>query len=238
MNICKKKELCVMQYLFRSYKIFRLFNIDVFLHGSIFLWLFVISLLNINTGIFLVQLFFYVLLHEFGHSLMAKHYNIPARAITLYPFGGIAELHLPDRYDATQEFFITLAGPLVNFVFCLLFFPILFMDYNKTVVLPDFLNVVLGCGLVCNLVLLLFNLIPCFPMDGGRIFRSIVYYFCQDLLKATKVVVYLGRVVGIGMIALGLYYYQLNLVFVSLIVLYLSNLEYKHVQNKYDRPFI
>jgi Zn-dependent protease len=145
-------------------------------------------------------LFGIVLLHELGHSLAALYYNIPVRDITLLPIGGLARLdRMPEK--PIQEFVVAAAGPAVNVVLAIVFFPILLVIIGESMFSGRSLMMAFagpslpGAAMflfVVNLSLLIFNLIPAFPLDGGRIFRSLLAMFL-DYEKATTLAVRIGQ---------------------------------------------
>ncbi len=128
-----------------------------------------------------------VLLHELGHSVMALHYQIRVRSITLHIFGGIAEIG-GESPSATAEFLIAIAGPLVSFALAAIFY----------VLQPIFLTVQPLFGLFkylayINLTLALFNLIPGYPLDGGRVLRAAVWAISGNMKRATIIAAKVGR---------------------------------------------
>ncbi len=160
-----------------------------------------------------LSIFLLVLLHELGHSMMAHEYGLRVRDITLVPFGGIARIEqMPSHPRA--EAMISVAGPLVNLAIALLLLPILLMvglaSGNDSV--QDFAQFGLGdvslTGflfylLLANLTLAVFNLLPAFPMDGGRILRAGVTPF-MGRQGATTVAVAIGITLGVLIGILGL----------------------------------
>ena len=156
-------------------------------------------------------LFLVVLLHELGHSFAALSFGIPVRDITLLPIGGVARLErMPDK--PVQEFIVALAGPAVNVVLAVLLAPIFgylieseigFRLFNARpqlawgMLLRQALDGFSLIGIVAylfiaNLYLLIFNMIPAFPLDGGRVFRSLLAMWI-DSEKATWIAVWVGR---------------------------------------------
>jgi Zn-dependent protease len=154
---------------------------------------------------FILSIFVCVVLHEFGHALTAQHYNIKTKDITLYPIGGIARLEsMPKK--PKEELIVALAGPAVNLVLVMLL--ILFVNRellsdpaNLAVIGPD--NFLLAFVAV-NFWLAVFNLIPAFPMDGGRVFRALLS-FKLNRAKATQIAAALGQTLAVGFILLGFY---------------------------------
>jgi Zn-dependent protease len=146
--------------------------------------------------LFLVGVFGSVLLHELGHALAARRYGIRTRGITLLPIGGLAQLEGEPR-TPKQELVIALAGPAVNFALAAGLFAI-----TTVAGLPAW--GLLGSLLVANLSLGLFNLIPAFPMDGGRALRAIVATRVGGP-RATDIAVQIGKVAAIAFGIVGLF---------------------------------
>jgi Zn-dependent protease len=149
-------------------------------------------------GLFTSALFFgSVLFHELSHSIVARHYKIRVVSITLFIFGGVARIGR-DPGKAIQEFNIAIAGPIASFVLAGAFFGIslLFPSDQKLTALATYL-----AG--TNLILGLFNLAPGFPLDGGRIFRAIVWAITKDFSKATRAAGTSGKLIAGALIAYG-----------------------------------
>lgn len=140
-----------------------------------------------------------VLLHELGHSVVALHYKIPVRSITLFIFGGVAEIGA-EPPSAKAEFWIAIAGPLVSFALAILFG--LLQSASSTVQLLFAMDKYLA---IENGALAVFNLIPAFPLDGGRIFRATVWKITNSWRRATIVAANLGRFIGFLFILLGVW---------------------------------
>jgi Zn-dependent protease len=138
-----------------------------------------------------------VLLHELGHSVVAIGYRIPVRSITLFVFGGVAEIGgEPPR--ASAEFWIAIAGPAVSFALAALFTVV-----ARVVAASEPLTALATYLAYTNAILAAFNLIPGFPLDGGRVFRALVWGVTHDLRRATQIAANLGRVVAFAFIGLG-----------------------------------
>jgi Zn-dependent protease len=174
-----------------SWKLGRVAGIDLFLHPTFLLVFLFAGGLPIP---YVLALFGCVLLHELGHALMARRFGIETADITLYPIGGVARLKRMPR-AAGAELLIALAGPAVNFaiVGCLIGL--------QTLGLASFDNSWLGAFasylVLMNLVLGLFNLIPAFPMDGGRVFRALLSGWLGRV-RATSVAASVGRALAMG----------------------------------------
>lgn len=144
-------------------------------------------------------LFGSVLLHELGHSVVAMRYRIPVRSITLFIFGGVAQIGA-EPPSASAEFWIAIAGPAVSFALALLFGLLqpIFAPIMPLLALTSYLAYINGA-------LALFNLIPGFPLDGGRVFRAIVWGFSHNLRRATVIAGNLGRLIGFLFILFGVW---------------------------------
>jgi Zn-dependent protease len=151
--------------------------------------------------IFTGALFLCVLLHEFGHVFAARAFGIRTPDITLLPIGGVARLEkLPER--PWQELVVAIAGPMVNVVIALLLLLVVGMPNPLDPVLFDFTSPVgvLQRLMVLNIWLVLFNMIPAFPMDGGRVFRALLA-MTMPYAKATSIASVVGQVLaGVGVI--------------------------------------
>jgi Zn-dependent protease len=185
-----------------SWKIARLFGIDVRLHWTFLLL--VAALLSGSdasaTAFVLGTAFGSVLLHELGHSLVAKRFGVHVVDITFWPLGGMARMaEIPE--EPRIEGWIAIAGPAVNFLLAALAAPLL----AAALVLnapAGAVNAAFGF-LAINLTLGTFNLVPAFPMDGGRLLRAFLARR-RDYVRATELAVRAGRVVALGMLALSL----------------------------------
>jgi Zn-dependent protease len=146
-----------------------------------------------------ILLFVSVLLHELGHSVVALQYKIPVRSITLFFFGGVAQIGA-EPPGAIAEFLIAIAGPLVSLVLAVCF-------YTAQPVVAG-LAPLLGLTkylAYTNLALVIFNLIPAYPLDGGRVFRAIVWAITGNLRQATLTAANVGRFFGFSFIFLGVW---------------------------------
>jgi len=148
-----------------------------------------------------------VTLHEFGHALTAKHFHYITNDITLLPIGGIARMdELPDK--PKQELAVALAGPLVNVVIALVLLPFVLWkglpDTNAVTIIGGNMDDYLGGIFYINISLAIFNLIPAFPMDGGRVFRALLSFF-MNRVKATTVASRTGQSISILFIVVGLF---------------------------------
>ncbi|MBS3166193.1 site-2 protease family protein [Candidatus Woesearchaeota archaeon] len=142
-------------------------------------------------------LFVSVLLHELSHSLVARSQNIKVESITLFFFGGVAGISSED-IKPFSEFWMAMAGPLFSIVLGILFYIIHRADGGL------YLTAISYYLYQLNFTLAIFNLIPGFPLDGGRAFRAILHAYYKDLVKATRIASAVGKALGIALFILGL----------------------------------
>lgn len=219
--------------MFPSLRIARIAGIDLSIHWTFWLlplWVAFtvddVSVLPVWMHVFLlVPLFACIALHEYGHALTAKQFGIRTRSITLSPLGGIASLErMSDR--PWEEFWIAIAGPLVNVVIAILLgiglgiYAGLDAEFTSNVWWRFF-----GILFLANVVLVVFNMIPAFPMDGGRVLRSILAG-ALGMLPGTRIAVLVGTFFAIlmgaaGMLVLG----NPWLILISLFVIWAGNQE-------------
>ncbi len=139
---------------------------------------------------FILVLFLCVVLHEYGHAIAARRYGIKTQDITLLPIGGVARLErMPE--NPAQELVIAAAGPMVNVVIAAALFAFT-LAVGSALNLRMLENTFVGRLLLVNVVLVLFNLIPAFPMDGGRILRALLA-MRLDYARATQYAAWLGQ---------------------------------------------
>lgn len=148
-----------------------------------------------------LTLFASVVVHELFHSLVARHYGLPMKGITLFIFGGVAEMD-DEPPNAKAEFMMAIAGPAASILIGLLFF--VFYQATKLSWPPQVLGV-LGYLYWINWILAAFNMIPAFPLDGGRVLRSALWQWKKDLPQATRIASGIGAGFGLLLIGLGIF---------------------------------
>ncbi|MGZ7116592.1 MAG: CBS domain-containing protein [Methanobacterium sp.] len=225
-----------------SFKIFSISGIPVELHISFLLlivFIFVLAFLGIVTlylAFIIILLFVTVVIHEFSHSYMAKRYGVPVERIILLPIGGVSAMgEIPK--DPGQELKIAVAGPLTNIIiaiFCLIGLFItggigtlsvssFFLTNAPTADINLFLSNFLGI----NLLLGLFNLLPAFPMDGGRVLRA---FLARNMtyIKATKTAATIGKQLAILMAIFGIFFNPI-LILIAIFIYIGADQEYKSI---------
>ncbi len=206
-----------------SFKIASAWGIPIELHITFILLIAAVLILYIPTQQFynffiVLFLFVFVVFHELAHSVVARHYGIKVRKIILYPIGGVSEIEeIPD--NPSQEWRMAVAGPLTSLVLGATLLTIslfalkqAFNIYTFTTITGNFLTDLA----TLNIYLGAFNLIPAFPMDGGRVFRALL----AERLKysdATRYAVYIGKIFGIAMVLIG-FVYNFLLILVGIFV--------------------
>jgi stage IV sporulation protein FB len=188
--------------------------------------------------VFISLLFLMVTLHELGHSLVALRYGVPVRDITLLPIGGLARLE-GELTRPAQEFWIALAGPAVNLVLAALLgavvLPLLgWRALGGFDLLWTSLNTIgweklLTDLLVANVGLTLFNLLPAFPMDGGRVLRALLASRMGEL-DATRIAARVGQGLAVLLGLVGFFGGALNLVFVAMFIYTGAEQEWRGIQ--------
>ena len=144
--------------------------------------------------------FLSLILHELSHALMARRYGLPIRGITLFIFGGVAEM-TDEPPTAQAEFMVAIAGPIMTVLITVAAFAVWAVGSQSSWPVA-----VVGVAQVVGMLngfLAVFNLVPAFPLDGGRVLRSILWYWKGNLRWATRVTSAIGSAFGIGLIVLG-----------------------------------
>lgn len=212
-----------------SLKIAKLWGIGIYLHWTFLIlpaWMVVASAaagqgtMMILRGLALiVAVFACIVMHELGHALTARKFGVQTRDITLLPIGGVARMErIPE--NPFQEFWIAIAGPAVNAVIALVLGAILFAWGGVDAILAG-QNLTAGSFVTnvmwVNVALLVFNLIPAFPMDGGRVLRAILASRLP-YVQATKIAATVGQMLAIFLFVIGLLSHHWMLTLVAIFV--------------------
>ena len=146
-------------------------------------------------------IFISVLIHELAHSLVAKARGLPVSSITLFILGGVSNL-TDEPEKPGIEFLMAIAGPGTSLLLAGIFWGIWYLLGNQVI----FIKAIIGYMAMANALLAGFNLLPGFPLDGGRVFRSILWRTTGNLLKATNIAAIVGRIFGWVFMALGVWF--------------------------------
>lgn len=211
-----------------SFRLTRIFGININIHFTFFLLLLLFFILLGPRGLILILgVFFFVTVHELCHSLVALHFGIKVKKITLLPIGGVASMsEIPTK--PYQELLISLAGPMSNVLVVIVFyFPLLLLLGKETLMYP-FLVItgqapfagnfnILAHIYWINLILAVFNMLPAFPMDGGRVLRAILSYR-MSYKAATGVAVRLGHIFALLFGYIGLVHGHIFLLIIAIFI--------------------
>jgi Zn-dependent protease/predicted transcriptional regulator len=204
--------------LIKGYRLFRLFGFDIKLNLT---WLLLGLLITwtLAAGLFptdypglaastywwmgvagAVGILFSIVFHELSHSLVARHFGLPMGGITLFIFGGVAEMK-EEPVNPKVEFLMAVAGPLASLVLALFFW-----SFERLALGVGWPTPLVGVGsylAYINLLLAVFNLLPAFPLDGGRMLRAALWFWRKDLLGATQTASQIGSGFGLALMFLG-----------------------------------
>ena len=228
-----------------SFKLGKIADIGIFIHWTFSLLILFIVFINYRSGhnatqilwsvFFVLSIFITVVMHELGHALAAKRYNIITKDITLLPIGGIARLEkIPEK--PIEELIVAIAGPLVNIVLAVIIGIFITIPATSEQLMAQLANGVnvnnffLNFFLV-NFWLALFNLIPAFPMDGGRILRALLSFRLQRHV-ATRISARIGQFLALGFILLG-FFTSPFLIFIGIFVIIGAQVETDYTESKF-----
>ena len=214
-----------------SFKIGSVWGVPIELHLTfiiLMIGVLILSYPQLYPFALVLFLFIFVVLHELAHSVVARHYKIQVRKIVLYPIGGVSEIEEISE-NPRIEWRVSIAGPLASFAigsFLIALDRVLLLEVPKTSIgspLSTVGSFALDLGLL-NLLLGAFNLIPAFPMDGGRVFRAFLAEH-MNFSDATKYAAFLGRLFGILMVLFGFIFPSYFLLIVVGVFVYIGATE-------------
>jgi len=198
-----------------SLNIGKIFGINFKIHITFFFLLFFIFISVLQqhglsnallAALFICAVFACVLIHELGHSLVARRFGKQAKSIILLPIGGVAAMEeMPEK--PAQEIIMAVIGPFINLAIALLLYLLVgsWTGVGVPDLYPDSLKTFLAGLIGVNIMLAVFNLVPAFPMDGGRVLRAILA-MKLDYVKATSVAVFIGQAVAMFLIFFGIFF--------------------------------
>lgn len=202
-----------------SWRFARIAGIDLYVHATFLLLLAWVVLREYAGGmgavagalVYIVALFTIIVLHELGHALTARRFGVATRDIILLPIGGVARLEGMPR-QARHELLVALAGPAVNVALAILLYAIVrlggpppWIDLLETMGTLTSVRAFLYQLVFVNLTLALFNLLPAFPMDGGRVFRALLAMRMSSYARATNIATRVGGAMALLLGLTGLY---------------------------------
>ena len=230
--------------MFGSLKLGNLFGIGIYLHATFWLLPLLVLFEGVAAGdlgaaafdvTVLFAVFGCVVLHEIGHALAARYYGIATRDITLYPVGGVASLErMPER--PWHEVVVALAGPAVNVVIALgilggVWITSEALNVNWSSPGTDQGVAFVGRLFWANVILCAFNLIPAFPMDGGRVLRALLNTRLPRV-KATEIAVRVGTVFAVVGLLLGVYFGHVMWIVLAAVIFLLGRAELAAVRGR------
>ena len=202
----------------KGYRLFRIFGFDIKLNLT---WLMLALLITwtLGAGLFpadypglsprtywwmgvagAIGILFSIVFHELSHSLVARRFGLRIRGITLFIFGGVAEME-EEPASPKVEFLMAVAGPLASLLLAFIFY-----QFEQLAIALDWHTAVLGVThylVMLNIIVAIFNLVPAFPLDGGRMLRAALWQWKKDLLRATYIASQFGLGFGLVLIIMG-----------------------------------
>lgn len=228
-----------------SFKLGKIAGIGIFIHWTFSLLILFIIFINYKSGqntsqiiwsvAFVLSVFITVVLHELGHALAAKNYNIKTKDITLLPIGGLARLErIPEK--PLEELVVALAGPLVNITLAFITGIFISIPDNAEQLTAELANGISSNNFFLNFFLVnfwlaIFNLIPAFPMDGGRVLRALLSFKLQRHV-ATKISARIGQILAIAFILFG-FFTSPFLIFIGIFVIIGAQVEADYTESKF-----
>lgn len=223
-----------------SYQVFKVYGIPIQLHLTFIVWfMMILGVFGIQGFLFFTLLFTIVLAHELVHSLTAILYNVNVAKITLLPIGGLASIELPD--DPMLELKVSVVGPLFNFMLAGVGFVLLtafgleYIGYGPVMdgvmtgsFAMDSASGILSVIVSINLILGAFNMLPAFPMDGGRVFRGTLALWI-DYVAATRVATLIGQLIFLTIAFFGLLSFNLLWIVIGVFLFYAGGSEMRYV---------
>lgn len=199
--------------------LFKLFKVPVYFHWSAIFLFWILSSVGLLACI---SIFLCLLAHEFGHVLMAKYYGIKTDKVIVFGLGAAALLETNLAFFGKKEAAVALAGPMVNVVLALLLLPLFYffptIAYFETV-------------LIANVAFAIFNLLPLFPMDGGRIIRGLLSHN-GNIEKTTKYCAISTTLLVVALIPISIFHFNLMHILILLFLLVMAWSEYFQIQKE------
>lgn len=228
-----------------SYTLGTIAGIPVKVHWTFGLLLLFVGYLAYSNGIptedigwffaYVGLLFVFVIMHEFGHALTARRFGVTTRDVIISPIGGVARLEsIPSK--PIQELLVAIAGPAVNVVLVIVFVVVQVISDHSILPQGERINLIASPAdfisylLVMNGVLVVFNMVPAFPMDGGRVLRALLAMITGNRLKATRISSFIGQLFAVVFIGYGFSESHYVLMFIGLFVFMSARAEYRQLK--------
>lgn len=193
------------------------FGVPLYWHWSTSIFMLVLMFVSPTLMVIMSMVYAFVILHEYGHIVAAIARGKSCCKVTIYPIGGLAEVDMK-QFSNMDEFFITLCGPLVNLVWAILLIPVFVLFNSLELIYPAMVAVL---AIYINLALLVFNMLPAWPLDGGRLFRAVLTFFMNKHI-ANSITIATSIGLAVAFIVFGLATSNLNIILVMSIVLVLA----------------
>lgn len=222
----------IISLMFHSFPFGSFLKVPVYLHWS---FLYIVLITGVSSYVaggvsatitqleIILAVYACVFLHEFGHILTSRYYGIGCESVTLSVLGGLARLDSVPR-GKIEEFNISIAGPLVNAALIAIFYFLGILTELSFGYRPTFFNVMI----MVNTYIFVFNMLPAYPMDGGRILRSLLS-MKMDFLKATRISMYVANVFLVGFLVAGFYLHMPMLIVIAIFLFFGARVEYKNL---------
>ena len=216
-----------------SFKIFKIFGIPIKVHISFLLLIFVLLYFFVSSGLgsflfslfWIIAIFTVVILHELAHSIVGRLFGYKVEDITLLPIGGMARMKdIPEKPIA--EILVAVSGPMINIIIGLLGLLVFSLIYGKAFLMDmDFESYTFPRMFISfNFIMAIFNLLPIFPMDGGRVLRGILAIFF-NYSKSTHIAAEVGRVLAIMMVVIAIFFKQYWIALIGVFIFFGSKQE-------------
>ena len=226
-----------INYTMDFYKIGTFSSVPIYIHGLTMLFYSILILkafifMGLSTGItfltILPSVLFFITAHEFGHIFAGRLFGIQAEKVLLFPIGGIALIKdIPKTHE--EEFILAIGGPLVNMIFVII---IGSLSYLSVLIMgPNWFSNFLYTLTIINAVMALFNLIPAYPMDGGRVLKSIIWKYTNQE-EATVKAAFIGQIFAVILFVLSIYFSQFVMLFISVFLYFQASKERTLYSNK------
>jgi len=221
------KEKIIDFLIYRKFHMGTFLNVPLYFHSTTVVLsslLLIGCIWNISCCIPLMA-FLFVILHEYGHIYAGQKRGFETISVIVLPVGAAAQMDQLARPSAKDELIVALAGPLVNFAFAILFIPIYFF-YSPILLLIN-INIVIG----------IFNMLPAFPMDGGRVLRACLHGCFGNFEKATEWACLVSNFLSAAMLVYGIFNFIPSMIIIPIFLFMYTRIERTRLQEQSDDDF-